>query len=366
MLPSPPPCTSIRYWGAGSLEVTSHDVLISPLPRHQGAGSGQVVPSSGSAESPGAWDKSVPLSASGEKASIGFGSTGRRSMAEGVRGGSRLRSMQEEDESAIAGASTAAASASPSSSALEGVPSGHDSASHDKAHHPSFGEGMRLRRRRRLLLVALDDYDAMGRPGASFVHVLRAALEVAARHNTGSLRKQHVWGMGPGGEIGVGVLTALTGREIVAVLTAAGIPLRLVDFVVAGSGSELYYSVPHATSLSLQQGGMQVPGGGRESGLEDKHGWQLLPDPDYFTHVEYRWSSDGLRRTMPRVLATPSAGAGATSVGAGGKMRTNQAPQQQQQQQQGGQRSLLEDDSRCTSRRVAYRVLDSSQVRPAG
>ncbi|CAI5499798.1 unnamed protein product [Closterium sp. Naga37s-1] len=244
---------------------------------------------------------------------------------EGVGASGRLQGMQEEGEDGGAGA---------------GVGAGEKGSAAGAAAAAAF-EGLRLRRRRRLIVVAVDEYDPVGRPGSSVLDSLCAALEVAYRHNTGTLRERVVWGMGPGGEIGVVLATALTARETVAMLTAAGLGLRQLDALIAGGGSEVYYSVPCSTASDLGAAAAGGTGAGTAAGagaaagmaaglvsamapLEDREGWQLLPDPDYFAHIEYRWSADGVRRSMGRILAhaikgttTGGAASAATTPAAG-------------------------------------------------
>ncbi|CAI6007232.1 unnamed protein product [Closterium sp. NIES-65] len=231
----------------------------------------------------------------------GMGSESVGRYREGVGGSGRLQGMQEEGEDGGAG----------------GAGAGEKGSAAGAAAAAAF-EGLRLRRRRRLIVVAVDEYDPVGRPGSSVLDSLCAALEVAYRHNTGTLRERVVWGMGPGGEIGVVLATALTARETVAMLTAAGVGLRQLDALIAGGGSEVYYSVPCSTASELGAAAAGGTGAGAGAGaaagmaaglvsamapLEDREGWQLLPDPDYFAHIEYRWSADGVRRSMGRILA---------------------------------------------------------------
>ncbi|CAI7837225.1 unnamed protein product, partial [Closterium sp. NIES-53] len=238
----------------------------------------------------------------------GMGSESVGRYREGVGGSGRLQGMQEEGQDGGAGA---------------GAGAGEKGSAAGAAAAATF-EGLRLRRRRRLIVVAVDEYDPVGRPGLSVLDSLCAALEVAYRHNTGTLRERVVWGMGPGGEIGVVLATALTARETVAMLTAAGVGLRQLDALIAGGGSEVYYSVPCSTASDLGAVAAGGAGAGAVAGmaaglvsamapLEDREGWQLLPDPDYFAHIEYRWSADGVRRSMGRILAHAIKG---TTVGA--------------------------------------------------
>ncbi|CAI5522760.1 unnamed protein product [Closterium sp. Naga37s-1] len=255
----------------------------------------------------------------------GMGSESVGRYREGVGASGRLQGMQEEGEDGGAGA---------------GVGAGEKGSAAGAAAAAAF-EGLRLRRRRRLIVVAVDEYDPVGRPGSSVLDSLCAALEVAYRHNTGTLRERVVWGMGPGGEIGVVLATALTARETVAMLTAAGLGLRQLDALIAGGGSEVYYSVPCSTASDLGAAAAGGTGAGTAAGagaaagmaaglvsamapLEDREGWQLLPDPDYFAHIEYRWSADGVRRSMGRILAhaikgttTGGAASAATTPAAG-------------------------------------------------
>jgi len=98
------------------------------------------------------------------------------------------------------------------------------------------------------------------------------------------------------------VATALSARELLAYLRGAGLPLEHIDVVVASGGSAVYYSVPVAAldpegRLGYTQGSQHQRRG--RAPLEDGKGWQLVPDPDYFLHIEYRWSADAVRRSLP-------------------------------------------------------------------
>ncbi|CAI5519431.1 unnamed protein product [Closterium sp. Naga37s-1] len=295
----------------------------------------------------------------------GMGSESVGRYREGVGGSGRLQGTQEEGEDGGAGA---------------GAGAGEKGSAAGAAAAAAF-EGLRLRRRRRLIVVAVDEYDPVGRPGSSVLDSLCVALEVAYRHNTGTLRKRVVWGMGPGGEIGVVLATALTARETVAMLTAAGVGLRQLDALIAGGGSEVYYSVPCSTASDL--GAAAAGGAGAGAGavagmaaglvsamapLQDREGWQLLPDPDYFAHIEYRWSADG-----PAAASTGTGIPGSKSVtgsrlgdaGAGSRRvrgAVGSGLLLQQQQLLAVQHVCVEDEMRTTSRRLAYRVLDIAQM----
>ncbi|CAI5457682.1 unnamed protein product [Closterium sp. Yama58-4] len=323
-----------KFWGGGSFQGGSMDLsfMLDNLgvirPDGRSASGYAAEPSHAAAGGLGGGDGlgagaalGIPNRLGNYSFTGGMGSKSVGRYREGVGGSGRLQGMQEEGEDGGGGAGV-------------GAGAGEKGTAAGAAAAAAF-EGLRLRRRRRLIVVAVDEYDPVGRPGSSVLDSLCAALEVAYRHNTGTLRERVVWGMGPGGEIGVVLATALTARETVAMLTAAGVGLRQLDALIAGGGSEVYYSVPCSTASDLAAAGGTGAGAGAGAGmaaglvsamapLEDREGWQLLPDPDYFAHIEYRWSADGVRRSMGRILAhaikgtaTGGAASAATTPAAG-------------------------------------------------
>jgi sucrose-phosphate synthase len=175
--------------------------------------------------------------------------------------------------------------------------------------------GMRLRGRKNLIVVAVDDYEASGAARDTLVKVLSAGVKAAKKEKTG-----------------FAVATALTGPELVALLDRAGVGLKDLDVVIAGSGSELYYAGP------LQEGE-------KADKLTDKAGTKLHPDLDYNAHVEYRWGNDGLRKAMVNIVA-----AGSEKGAENGKVKPGL--------------SLVEDRERMGHHRLAYKVIDLQQVRP--
>eukprot|EP00897_Mesotaenium_endlicherianum_P008893 jgi/Mesen1/8031/ME000427S07320 len=173
-----------------------------------------------------------------------------------------------------------------------------------------------LRSRKSLVILATDSYLENGEPHEYLAAALKSIV-AAAKSSRGVL--------------GVGLATALTGPEVLKLLTDGGVDLQDLDLVIAGSGSELYYTsaAPSASGEQQQQKGV----------IADGKGAALILDTDYEEHVEYRWGGDGLRRSMARVIAAASEGTGERA-----------------------QRALAEDEKRCSSRRLTYRVLDASQA----
>lgn len=208
----------------------------------------------------------------------------------------------------------------PSNSAgLQGLPEDGDAAPGPDAR-TTEELGMRMRGRKHLVVVAVDDYDPSGKATGTLAKVLSAGLKAAKRDKTG-----------------FAIATALTGPELVALLEGAAIGLKDLDVVIAGSGSELYYPGPLAD-------------GEKGDKLTDTAGTKLYPDLDYDAHVEYRWGGDGLRKAMVNIVAAGSE-KGADARKAGGPKPAL---------------SLTEDREHMGHHRLAYKVVDLAQVRPRG
>lgn len=164
-----------------------------------------------------------------------------------------------------------------------------------------------LRKRKRLIVIAVDSYDASGMPTDSFCKSIQEIV-IAARADAIASRAT-----------GLILSTSLSAGELLSVLKAGGIPVHDFDAVILGSGSELRYPVA----------------GNEEAGTESS----LQADPDYDIHIDYRWGGDGLRKTLQKVTAPGEIG------------------------EEKGQRVLLEDEASFNAHCFVYKVVEPSLVR---
>ncbi|KAG6593761.1 putative sucrose-phosphate synthase 2, partial [Cucurbita argyrosperma subsp. sororia] len=123
-----------------------------------------------------------------------------------------------------------------------------------------------LRRRRRLIVIALDCYDSNGAPEKKMIKILQEIIK-AGNLDTQVARAS-----------GFALSTAMPLAETTEFLRSGKIQLNEFDALICSSGSEVYY-----------------PGSYEEDG-------KLYPDPDYATHIDYRWGCDGLRKTILKLL----------------------------------------------------------------
>lgn len=124
-----------------------------------------------------------------------------------------------------------------------------------------------LRRRRRLIVIALDCYDSNGAPEKKMIKMLQEIIK-ASRLDTQFARVS-----------GIALSTAMPLAEMAEFLRSGKIQLNEFDALICSSGSEVYY-----------------PGSYTE---EDG---KLYPDPDYASHIDYRWGCDGLKKTILKLL----------------------------------------------------------------
>lgn len=127
-----------------------------------------------------------------------------------------------------------------------------------------------LQRKQKIIVIAVDSYNPCGRPGVDFVQIIREIMR-SVRHE--------LFPRPPGFILS----TSLSLFETVDMLRSGGLQKNF-DALICSSGSELYHSASHAQeACSTVQS-------------------QFFADPDYTTHIEYRWGQEGLRKTMARVL----------------------------------------------------------------
>ncbi|CAI9271359.1 unnamed protein product [Lactuca saligna] len=123
-----------------------------------------------------------------------------------------------------------------------------------------------LRKRRRLIVIAVDCYDVNGAPEKSMIGMIQETFKAI------KLDAQL------GKVTGVAISTAMPLSELMEFLKLGKIKVNEFDAVICSSGSEVYY-----------------PGTCEEGG-------ELYPDPDYASHVDHRWGSDGIKKTIWKLM----------------------------------------------------------------
>ncbi|OMO71008.1 Glycosyl transferase, family 1 [Corchorus capsularis] len=124
-----------------------------------------------------------------------------------------------------------------------------------------------LRRRRRLIVVALDCYDSKGVPEKSMAQTVQNIFK-AARLDTQTAKVT-----------GFALSTAMPISETLDFLKSAKIQVNDFDALICSSGSEVYYP-----------------------GIHTEENGKLVPDPDYASHIAYRWGYDGLKKTICKLM----------------------------------------------------------------
>lgn len=122
-----------------------------------------------------------------------------------------------------------------------------------------------LRRRKRLFVIAMDCYDAIGEPLVSKLAVIIQEIMNAVRS----------FGNFP--SPGFILSTALTVSETLSVLQSIGVKLSAFDALICSSGSQLLYTAGDSLDSPI------------------------YPDPDYDSHIDYRWGAEGLRKSMRKL-----------------------------------------------------------------
>lgn len=124
-----------------------------------------------------------------------------------------------------------------------------------------------LKKRRRLVIIALDGYDPKTKPSSALVSQIQSIVK--AIQSDLNIRVKP----------GLIISSALSKSEIVEMLNSAGLSPMEFDALICSSGSEVYY-----------------PPSGADDSSDD-----LQADKDYSSHIDYRWGYDGLRKTMARL-----------------------------------------------------------------
>ncbi|XVF29078.1 hypothetical protein REPUB_Repub15cG0089100 [Reevesia pubescens] len=162
-----------------------------------------------------------------------------------------------------------------------------------------------LRRRHRLIVVTIDCYDSKGIPEKKMVQILQDIFK-AVRLDAQTARVT-----------GVAISTAMPVSETVEFLESARFQVNDFDALICSSGSEVYYP-----------------------GTYTEEGGKLFPDPDYASHIAYRWGYEGLKKTIWKLM-NPA-----------GEEKSTRS------------RSLIEEDVKSSNAHcVAYFVKDPSKVK---
>uniref|UniRef100_A0A5B7CCU8 Sucrose-phosphate synthase n=1 Tax=Davidia involucrata TaxID=16924 RepID=A0A5B7CCU8_DAVIN len=130
-----------------------------------------------------------------------------------------------------------------------------------------------LRRRRRLIVIALDCYDSNGAPEEKMIQTVQEIVK-AVKLDSQSARLS-----------GFALSTAMPMSELTKFLKSGNIQVNDFDALICSSGSEVYYP-----------------------GTYTEEDGKLYPDPDYATHIDYRWGFDGLKRTIWKLMNTLEGG----------------------------------------------------------
>lgn len=126
-----------------------------------------------------------------------------------------------------------------------------------------------LRRRRRLFVIALDCYSDKGDPEKKMLEVIKEVFK-AIKSDSQMSRIS-----------GFALSTAMPISETLELLKLGKIQPTEFDALICSSGSEVYYP---GTSQCMDVDG------------------KLRADPDYATHIEYRWGYDGVKRTIVKLM----------------------------------------------------------------
>ncbi|CAI9117658.1 OLC1v1019098C2 [Oldenlandia corymbosa var. corymbosa] len=135
-----------------------------------------------------------------------------------------------------------------------------------------------LRRRRRLIVVALDCYDDKGNPETKMIQIIQEIFK-AVKSDPQLSRLT-----------GFALSTAMPVSVLIDFLRSGNVKVNEFDALICSSGSELYYP-----------------------GVYTEDDGKISPDPDYASHIEYRWGSDGLKKTIWKLMNTSEGGQGKSS-----------------------------------------------------
>ncbi|ERN19119.1 probable sucrose-phosphate synthase 3 [Amborella trichopoda] len=160
-----------------------------------------------------------------------------------------------------------------------------------------------LWRRRKLFVIALDCYDDHGKPESKMLQVIQETFK-AVRTDPSAARFS-----------GFALSTAMPVSEILKLLESGKIQVTEFDALICSSGSEVYY--PGTYQCMDEEG-------------------RLCADPDYASHIDYRWGCDGLKKTISKLMSSS----------------------------EGKDESIIQEDkASCNSHCVSYFIKDSTKAR---
>ncbi|XP_027342593.1 probable sucrose-phosphate synthase 2 [Abrus precatorius] len=125
-----------------------------------------------------------------------------------------------------------------------------------------------LRRRRWLIVIALDLYGNNGAPEKNMTKIVQKIIKAVQIDPQTAIVS------------GFALSTAMPFQETVEFLKSGKIQVNDFDVLICSSGSEVYY-----------------PGTFTEDG-------KCSPDPDYAAHIDYRWGCEGLKKTIWKLMNT--------------------------------------------------------------
>ncbi|XP_042485775.1 probable sucrose-phosphate synthase 3 [Macadamia integrifolia] len=163
-----------------------------------------------------------------------------------------------------------------------------------------------LRRRKRLIVMAIDCYNSNGDPDSKMLQVIQEVFK-AVRSDPQASRFS-----------GFALSTAMPVSETVEFLKSGKIQAIEFDALICGSGSEIYYPAIYT---------------------EDNG--KLYPDPDYTSHIDYRWGNEGLKKTVWKLM---------NSDGGGDTSNDSSSP-------------IQEDEKSGNSHCVSYLIKDHTKVK---
>ncbi|KAG9139133.1 hypothetical protein Leryth_019108 [Lithospermum erythrorhizon] len=164
-----------------------------------------------------------------------------------------------------------------------------------------------LRRRRRLIVFAIDCYDTNGSPDKKIFPIIQELFK-AIKIDPQIARLT-----------GYAVSTAMPLSELTEFFKYGNLKINEFDALICSSGSEVYYP------------GTYIDGDGKP-----------YPDPDHTSHIEYRWGSDGLKKTIWKLMNTSD----------------------MEQDKSGQSSSIIEEDEKSSnSHCLSYLIKDPSKAR---
>jgi sucrose-phosphate synthase len=153
----------------------------------------------------------------------------------------------------------------------------------------SLSKSALLRKRKCLYVVALDSYGRDGQLTDEAAAILKSIF-TAVRGEGGSSATRNL-------SCGFILSSALSASEIMSFLERHGIKLAEFDALVCCSGSGLYYPI------------------GSNENASNRELQELRPDLDYEAHIDYRWSKQGLRKTIDKLINAANTGAESKRIG---------------------------------------------------